>query len=154
MNAFFVTAAVDMTRLWTRLYTSGMPDDVQEARRAEIESDLWEWRHDLDARGRGAPSAGHVVARLVRSVPDDLAWRIEHVMMPRVAVWGMTAAGLAVFVASAWLLAWMSDSGMPQPPAAPTLHMEAFLTPPPPPPPPPPPLGFGLPPPPPPTPPR
>jgi len=36
----FAAAAV---RLWTRLYTSGLPVDVRHARRAEIASDLWEF---------------------------------------------------------------------------------------------------------------
>jgi len=152
MNASAVTLAARLTRLWTRVYTFGMPDDVRESRRAEIESDLWEWRHDVGARGRGAPSEAHVLARLVRGVPDDLSWRLEQVVMPRAAVWGMTASGLAVLAASGWLFVWIGDPEVPRPPAAPTLRMEAFLAPPPPPPPPPPRLGLPPPPPPPPPP--
>ena len=149
MSVSLVTIAVGLTRLWTRLYTCRLPDDLRNARRAEIESDMWEWRHDAKARGHGQPTAAHVLARLICGVPDDLSWRIEHALIPRGAVWGMTAAGLGVLFASVWVLVWMHDPGMPRPPAAPTLHMEAFLAPPPPPPPPPPRFG-SLPPPPPP----
>jgi hypothetical protein len=152
MSARLVTIVVGLTRLWTRLYTFRLPDDVRNARRAEIESDVWEWRHDAQAGGQDQPTAAHVLARLICGVPDDLTWRIEHGPLPRGAVWGMMAASLGVLFASVWLLAWMNDPEIPRPPAAPTLHMEAFLAPPPPPPPPPPPRRFGLPPPPPPPP--
>ena len=150
MSVSLVTIAVGLTRLWTRLYTCRLPDDLRNARRAEIESDLWDWRHDVRAGGHDQPTAMRLLARLICGVPDDLSWRIEQVLIPRGAVWGMTAASLGVLFASVWLLAWMNDLEIPRPPAAPTLHMEAFLAPPPP--PPPPPLRFGLPPPPPPPP--
>ena len=148
MSARLVTMAVGLTSLWTRLYTFRLPDDLRNARRAEVESDVWEWCHDAQARGPGRPTVMHVLARLICGMPDDLSWRIEHALIPRGAVWGMTAAGLGVLCASVWVLAWMNDPEIPRPPAAPTLRMEAFLAPPPP--PPPPPLRFGLPPPPPP----
>ena len=38
--------ALALVRLWTTLYTSGMPRGLRETRRAEIESDLWESQHD------------------------------------------------------------------------------------------------------------
>jgi len=38
--------ATALVRLWTRVFTLGMPDRVREWRRAEIESDLWEQAHD------------------------------------------------------------------------------------------------------------
>ena len=34
--------AVGMTRSWVTLYTSGLPRELRDARRAEIDSDLWE----------------------------------------------------------------------------------------------------------------
>jgi hypothetical protein len=138
MSARLATIVLDLTRAWTRLYTFQLPDDMRNARRAEIESDVWEWRHDAEARGHGQPTATQLLVRLICGVPDDLSWRIEHAPIRRGTALGMTAASLSVLFASVWLLASANDAGMPTPPAPPTLHMEAFLTPPPPPPPPPP----------------
>ena len=39
MSVSLVTIAVGLTRLWTRLYTCRLPDDLRNARRAEIESE-------------------------------------------------------------------------------------------------------------------
>ena len=68
-----------LVRNWARVYTLGLPSEIREARRAEIESDLWEHIHDSDL-GRDAPSpycASHALIRLLAGVPDDLLWRIE-----------------------------------------------------------------------------
>jgi hypothetical protein len=67
---------VALVRGWTRLYTSGQEPAVRDARRAEIESDLWELQHDGDGDPVVAPAA-HVLARLLLGVPDDLSWRYE-----------------------------------------------------------------------------
>ena len=96
MSVSLVMIAVGLTRLWTRLYTCRLPDDLRNARRAEIESDLWDWRHDVRAGGHDQPTAMRLLARLICGVPDDLSWRIEQVLIPRGAVWGMTAASLGV----------------------------------------------------------
>ena len=55
-----------LVRAWTRLYTVGMPREWRDQRRAEIESDLWE-SEQQDA-----------IVRLIRGMPADLGWRIEH----------------------------------------------------------------------------
>ncbi len=128
--------ALALTRAWTRLYTYRMPQEAREARRAEIDSDLWEWEQDLRATGRGVDAA-HAVARLLGGVADDLSWRLEQTSAPRVAVWSMTAASLGAVCALS-LLVWSGDPGMPPPPAAPALSMAALMEAPPPPPPPPP----------------
>jgi hypothetical protein len=49
MTAFsaFVVACV---RRWTCVYTWRLPPAVRDARREEIESDLWESSHDPDMR--------------------------------------------------------------------------------------------------------
>jgi hypothetical protein len=65
-----------LTRAWVRLYTRGLDPEAREARRAEIESDLWE--HQAWARGTSEEPADtglHLLARLVLGVPADLAWR-------------------------------------------------------------------------------
>ena len=71
-----MTLAVGMVRAWTRLYTWGLPAAQRQARQAEIDSDLWELRHDPAARRRGNTST-QIVTRLLAGIPDDLAWRLE-----------------------------------------------------------------------------
>ena len=68
-----------LVRNWARVYTFGLPSEIREERRAEIESDLWEHANDSEF-GRDAPSpfcAPHALIRLLAGVPDDLLWRIE-----------------------------------------------------------------------------
>ena len=68
-----------LARNWSRAYTFGLPSEIRQARRAEIESDLWEHAHDSEL-GRDAPSplsALHTLIRLLAGAPDDLLWRIE-----------------------------------------------------------------------------
>lgn len=54
---------------WTDHYTRGLPGDVRDRRRAEIESDVFEQRR------AGTASDGAVWWRTVRGIPADLAWR-------------------------------------------------------------------------------
>lgn len=63
-----------LVRGWTWWYTSAVPADARERRRAEIESDLWESRHDSHAVHK---ASGRTLIRLVCGVPADLAWRSE-----------------------------------------------------------------------------
>ena len=55
-------------RVWTRLYTWGMPPHVRDARRAEIESDLWEYEHDRHPDLQVGPTV-QLLSRLVLGVP-------------------------------------------------------------------------------------
>jgi len=67
-----------LVRAWVRVYTSGMPLDLRDARRAEVDSDLWE--HDHDARAHGVSRAMTAIDILVRTllgVPDDIGWRLD-----------------------------------------------------------------------------
>lgn len=71
-------AAVGLTRTWTAAYTTGLPRDLKQGRRAEIESDLWE--HWQDASAEGQPvgvAAGEVLGRCLRGIPADLFWRFN-----------------------------------------------------------------------------
>jgi hypothetical protein len=57
-----------------RLYTAGLPTEVREARRAELESDLWE--QEAGAAGcRPTTTALHVLRRFMLGIPADLSWR-------------------------------------------------------------------------------
>ena len=101
-----LASAITIVRMWTRAYTLGMEREPRDARRGEIESDLWEFHED--ARLRGASPEGiamHMLLRLVLGVRNDLFWRAEQARAPRYivgdALWATAAASL-VFV---WWLA-------------------------------------------------
>ena len=67
-----------LTRAWTAAYTTGLPSQVKQERRSEIESDLWEQQESARIEG-GAPllAAAETLARLVLGIPADLSWRAE-----------------------------------------------------------------------------
>jgi len=103
MSARLLTAILAMTRAWLRLYTSGLPADVAIARRAEIDSDLWEMEHDDDLTGTWQHP---IVAlqRLMAGMADDVGWRLE-VAAPGeqvVARRSMALAAASVIVVSLW----------------------------------------------------
>lgn len=75
MNALVIALA----RSWVRIYTRGLPAQLRDTRRAEIQCDLWEQRDDEHSRRRPALlSALDVLGRVLRGVPSDLSWRLEH----------------------------------------------------------------------------
>jgi hypothetical protein len=141
MTSWMVRAAVAMVRVWTRTYTSGLAPDLGEVRRAEIESDLWEFTHDGAVPHRLV--AVHIVGRLVCGIPDDLGWRAEHDALRR-ASWPITVTATTLGVTMLLIGLWVYDGLSPQPlPTAPPVNVfiEApppLVLPPPPPPPPPP----------------
>jgi hypothetical protein len=135
--------AYGLVRFWTTLYTSGMPDALRDARRAEIESDLWESQHDR--RPASDVSVGiHMLLRLVRGLPDDLLWRIElmdlRLKRRRTRIWVLATTGIVLWVAL-WVGTALAPAPLPEPP-----NQMIFVAvapppiPPPPPPPPPPPV--------------
>ena len=63
--------AVTVVRAWTRVYTWRLDPLPRERRRAEMESDLWEFQRDRGGN-RGLSPAVQVLARMVIGVPDDL----------------------------------------------------------------------------------
>ena len=71
-----LSLATWIVHAWTRVYTQGLPSAEQRARRAEIESDLWEFEHDPD-EPKGGWAAIQVATRLIAGIPEDLAWRID-----------------------------------------------------------------------------
>ena len=70
--------AVGMTRTWVSLYTSGLPPEFRDSRRAEIDSDVWEQQRtaDLLNQPQGETSL-QLLARLVLGIPSDVTWRLE-----------------------------------------------------------------------------
>jgi hypothetical protein len=114
-------AAAGMARWWTRCYTAPLPADVREARRAEVESDLWESLAD------GSPSR-HILARVALGVVDDLSWSLTFMDTSTRATATWSIGTLFVLVLS-WL--WLSlapesvtmRESMWAFPAAVTLHL-------------------------------
>ena len=135
---------VACVRAWSRFYTFGLPDQLRERRLHEIESDLWEERHDSIDRIGGF----HVASRLVRGIVDDIQWRSSVATEEGSARWTVAAmVAAAIVISSLWLILFTSGSQLPPPPAAPDLVTRRMTLPPPPPPPPPPcnPAGIGRP---------
>jgi hypothetical protein len=92
--------AADVARWWTRFYTAGLPEPLREARRAEVESDLWESVAD------GAPSR-HILARVALGVVDDLSWSLTFMDTTTRHTAGWSIGSLAV-LGVAWL--WLSQA--------------------------------------------
>lgn len=90
--------AVGVTRWWTRCYTAGLPSNLRAARRAEVESDLWESLAD------GTPSR-HILARLALGIVDDLTWSLTFMDTTTRATATWSVGSLLVFVLS-WM--WLS----------------------------------------------
>jgi hypothetical protein len=145
MNPLLRTA-IALVRGWTRCYTLHMDPVRRDDRRAEIESDLWDFHEDARRRGASPTTiALHMMARLIAGLHDDLRWRVEYegeaAMSPRRSTW-MTAAaiGATVGIAALWAFFAMTSLGA-LPPLPDASHVErVYLQRLPPPPPPPPPL--------------
>jgi hypothetical protein len=89
--------AASLVRLWTRLYTRGLPPALRDRRREEIASDLWELEHDPD-RKADASSALRVLARMVAGLPDDVGWRMEQHTVRKIAIRSTIALAVIALV--------------------------------------------------------
>jgi hypothetical protein len=128
--------AAGFCRLWTAIYTCGLPAKLRAARRAEIDSDLWELQSDA---GRSGYVAASILVRLVLGLPNDLLWRMEFAdrrarMRQSIAVAAGAAVALALMVL--WNGFMLLNQELPEP-ASPAMQFIAAPRPPPPPPPPP-----------------
>jgi hypothetical protein len=84
MNAVRSAALV---RRWVALYTLGLPSELKQDRRDEIDDDLWCQAQDAAASGRADRSLGsEILTRLVFGVPADVSWRIEQRRRPSARV--------------------------------------------------------------------
>ena len=142
MMPLLLRLAVAAVRAWTRAYTFGLPPSVRDARRAEVESDLWECRADA---GTALPL--QILGRLLCGVFDDLSWRVEDVSGgsrgARTAI--VVAMTAALAVVCLWVAMAVMPVDRPQPPTPPEVRWsrKQFRPPPPPPPPPCNPPGIG-----------
>lgn len=137
MNQAAVRVATAAVRAWTRLYTWGLPTDACDARRQEIESDLWESTHEVDTDG--ALPAQDIWMRLAGGLVDDVRWRAAQDTHagPYAFRVGITL-GLATVIALWMVNAATLPAGQPRPPVPPRLDVTPVLARQPPPPPPPP----------------
>jgi hypothetical protein len=139
--------AIALVRGWTRLYTWRMEPPWRDDRRAEIESDLWEFHEDARRRGWSPERiAIHMLARLCGGMPHDLLWRLEYEHEPahRRPSWLTAAAAAgAAGIAALWVM-FLISTFVSLPPLPDSGAVVRVLTralpahePPPPPPPPP-----------------
>jgi hypothetical protein len=140
MSDLALRGAIGAVRAWTKLYTSGLASGQRDARREQIDSDLWESVNDTTSDRRMLPL--QIVARLVMGIPDDLGWRSEHAAGAPARRWriALTVAAAAVF--ALWMVRERTMSApLPELPASLTVspHGVRLIDAPPPPPPPPPP---------------
>jgi len=70
--------AVGLTHAWVALYTRGLPAQLRDARRAEIDSDLWEQGQVAAlVEEPASETALQLTARLLLGIPSDLTWRLD-----------------------------------------------------------------------------
>jgi hypothetical protein len=142
--------AIALVRGWTRLCTWRMDPACRDDRRAEIESDLWEFHEDARRHGCSPERiAIHMLTRLVAGIPDDLHWRVEYEHEPahRRPSWLTAAAAAgAACIAALWVVFLVSTfaSLPPLPDSGAVVRTFKRATPAPPPPPPPPITAFSV----------
>ena len=69
------SVAATLARVWTTIYTIGLPPEIRNRRRQEIASDVWSQQHQEAGHSRASSSAAHVATRVVLGMPADLLWR-------------------------------------------------------------------------------
>ena len=121
-----------IVRLWTAVYTAGLPPEQRDARRREIASDLWEADHDPAAGDAWAPL--RTLMRLMRGVADDVAWRHEQEAPMQTTRIATAILGAGCGALALWLGIKSGHFTEPVlPPVRPVLLAKASLPPPPPP---------------------
>jgi hypothetical protein len=94
--------AIGAVRAWSRVYTRGLPPELREVRRQEIDSDVWESVNDGGADRRLLPL--HLAARLIIGIPDDLGWRSDHLPSASAWRWRIAVTALVVTTFGLWLV--------------------------------------------------
>jgi hypothetical protein len=73
-----VSIAIGAVRTWVALYTFGLPSNLRDERRTEVDCDLWEQRLSAHLQGeRALATAGEVVLRLILGMISDIMWRVQ-----------------------------------------------------------------------------
>ncbi len=74
--SLLLETSVALTRAWCNAYTRGLSVEEGEARRDEIESDLWEHKEDGRVEGTAPADVGFdILVRFLVGIPADIAWR-------------------------------------------------------------------------------
>ena len=102
-----------LARAWARLYTHGLPEEDAGARRAELDSDLWEHTHDgrLNCRPP-AVTALEIARRLLAGAPADIAWHFERRRARRAAPGGKLFRAHGMSVGTCALGCWFLASAV------------------------------------------
>jgi hypothetical protein len=95
---------------WVACYTRGLLEAVRDARRAELRSDLHQHLRQAAGDGHGRLRVWlQVLGRVVRGMPDDLAWRFaQRAPAPRRQLlawlfdWQVTPAAVLGVLVSTW----------------------------------------------------
>lgn len=108
------TGPAGLVRRWVELYTRGLPAELRERRRTEIDADLWSQLEAAALLGRPAQSVNtEILTRWMFGIPADISWRLEHrgekamstSTQPRIASRGAVAHGLTTILAGTTLTA-------------------------------------------------
>ena len=132
MTSRSIRAAAALIRVWTMLYTCGLPPEIRHRRREEIASDVSD--QISDCGDSPVSLAVHLIARGLFGIMDDLGWRLEQ----RREGWSWVTGAAAALWPLAVFTSWLVFAPAPTPPSPP--GVEGHVRTPPPPPPPPPPL--------------
>lgn len=110
-RSFVSDPSAGLVRGWVGLYTRGLPAEILEARRDEIEADLWDEAEEAGFVGRSTASLRwQRLTRLAFGAPADLAWRLElgrtsrgegsrrMDLSRRDLVWSLLGAGLSLLI--------------------------------------------------------
>ena len=121
MTQWMSRAAMCAVRTWTAFYTLGMAPVVRDARRAEIESDLWE--HQKESEG-SLMLPVEMIVRMLLGIPDDVSWSLEQAFTDSKQVRRRILAVVSsiLLLASLWLAAFVLPADVPDPPPAPDLR--------------------------------
>ena len=101
MSPWSLALAGQITRGWAGIYTAGLPAALQQERRGEIASDLWEHAGWAGASGRGAhATAAHIFARTVLGMPSDVSWHIAELGGAEMTLGRKAIAGVVVILST------------------------------------------------------
>lgn len=109
---------VRLARRWAAAYTRGLPSEIGDRRRGEIECDLWEHLNDPGTADR------EILGRLLRGIHADVWWRYRTLLELRGARtrshvmsttshrnwWRVAAAALGVFAIASAILAGVTGA--------------------------------------------
>ena len=77
MSTVSMRRSTRLVRGWVHVYTAGLQPAVREARREEIEADLWEQTKEAAMPERSQSGlSSHVLLRWLLGIPDDVVWRL------------------------------------------------------------------------------